>query len=88
MELGSRGRLAAIWAVNLTNMKTKKILVLSLASNAVLLSALGYMNALNSKPVETPAFIRYLTNSSSGVIVPAIDSSALMNGAVVVPPKS
>jgi len=50
-------------------MKTKTILALSLASNAVLLSAVGYINAQNVAPFPTQAFIHYVyTNSPPGAV--------------------
>lgn len=54
-----------------TNMRLKYILGVSLASNAVLLSALGYITSLNTKPAETPAIIRYITNDAPASVVAA-----------------
>jgi len=56
-------------------MKKKTILVLSLASNAVLLSALGYINTLSVTPASTPAFIRYVTNSPTAVVEQPVNSA-------------
>lgn len=56
-------------------MKTKTILVLSLSMNAVLLSALGYINTLTVVPADTPAIVRYVTNSPLSVSERPINSS-------------
>ena len=56
-------------------MKTKTILVLSLTSNVVLLSAFGYINTLTVVPANTPAFIRYVTNSLPAVVEQPVNSS-------------
>jgi len=56
-------------------MKKKTILFLSLASNAVLLSALGYINTLSVIPAKTPAFIRYVTNSLPAVVEQPVNST-------------
>ena len=68
-------------------MKTKTILALSLASNAVLLSALGYINTLSVNPPDTPAFIRYVTNSPVAVVEQPVDSAALPAETVATSPQ-
>ena len=44
-------------------MKLKKILTLSLAINAVLLSAMGYITAQSTEPAPTPPLLRFVTNT-------------------------
>jgi hypothetical protein len=68
-------------------MKTKTILVLSLASNAVLLSALGYINTLSVEPADTPAFIRYVTNSPLSVVEQPVNSSPVSGETVATLPQ-
>ena len=68
-------------------MKTKTILVLSLTSNAVLLSAFGYINTLTVVPVETPAFIYYVTNSLPAVVEQPVNSSPVPGETVATIPQ-
>ena len=49
-------------------MNTKKLLALSLAVNAVLLSAVAYIRTLPTEPTSLPPFIRYVTNSTPSVV--------------------
>jgi hypothetical protein len=44
-------------------MKLKKILVLSLAINAVLLSAMGYIATQSWEPRPQPPLLRFITNA-------------------------
>jgi len=67
-------------------MKTKTILVLSLASNAVLLSALGYINTLSVTPADTPAFIHYVTNSPTAVVDQPVNPAPVPAETVAVTP--
>ena len=48
-------------------MKSKSILALSLASNAVLLSAVGYIAVLDSPPEDSPPCVFYVTNAPTAV---------------------
>ena len=48
-------------------MKSKTILALSLASNAVLLSAVGYIAVLDPSPPDSPPCVFYVTNALASV---------------------
>ena len=68
-------------------MKTKTILVLSLTSNAVLLSTFGYINTLTVVPAGTPAIIRYVTNSPPAVVEQSVNSSPVPGETVATIPQ-
>jgi len=48
-------------------MKSKTILGLSLASNAVLMSAVAYIAVLDAVPPDSPPCVFYVTNSAPSV---------------------
>jgi hypothetical protein len=54
-------------------MKLKRILVLSLAINAVLLSAMGYIATQSCEPTPAPPLVRFITITNT---TPAATESA------------
>ena len=54
-------------------MNMKRLLALSLAVNAVLLSAVAYIRTLPTEPEALPPFIRYVTNSPPTVVEQTAD---------------
>jgi hypothetical protein len=69
-------------------MNTKKLLALSLAVNAVLLSAVAYIRTLPTEPKALPPFIRYVTNSAPPVVEQTADPDPAPGDEHIEPPKN